>query len=256
MRLVYWIASLLLVGALMLHSAPYVARDVIVYSLIEQGADSAKLKRVRIDWFNAKLELQGLDLSYQGRSALSVERLSFDIYLQELLDNRLRLSGLRLEGVSAQLTQQDQLLLLGPIVLLGGEPQVQKPEESESSYEFGSDLIELVDVDIELLQPNASQKLNIERLNIGGLYQWSPLEATDLRFVGHLNGAPITIDSSALPLPERKTLSVQLALRQLELTPLVATFSPGLAATVDLNLNVELALEGYQAWISQSGSVQ
>jgi len=256
MRLVYWIASLLLVGALMLHSAPYVARDVIVYSLIEQGADSAKLKRVRIDWFNAKLELQGLDLSYQGRSALSVERLSFDIYLQELLDNRLRLSGLRLEGVSAQLTQQDQLLLLGPIVLLGGEPQVQKPEESESSYEFGSDLIELVDVDIELLQPNASQKLNIERLNIGGLYQWSPLEATDLRFVGHLNGAPITIDSSALPLPERKTLSVQLALRQLELTPLIETFSPGVAATVDLNLNVELALKGYQAWISQSGSVQ
>lgn len=256
MRLVYWIASLLLVGALMLHSAPYVARDVIVYSLIERGADSAKLKRVRIDWFNAKLELQGLDLSYQGRSALSGERLSFDIYLQELLDNRLRLSGLRLEGISAQLTQQDQLLLLGPIVLLGGESQVQKLEESESSYEFGSDLIELVDVDIELLQPNASQKLNIERLNIGGLYQWSPLEATDLRFVGHLNGAPITIDSSALPLPERKTLSVQLALRQLELTPLVATFSPGLAATVDLNLNVELALEGYQAWISQSGSVQ
>jgi len=256
MRLVYWIASLLLVGALMLHSAPYVARDVIVYSLIEQGADSAELKRVRIDWFNAKLELQGLDMSYQGRSALSVERLNFDIYLQELLDNRLRLSGLKLEGVAAQLTQQDQLLLLGPIVLLGSEPQVQSTDESASSYEVGSDLIELVDVDIELLQPSASQKLNIERLNIGGLYQWSPLEATDLRFVGHLNGAPITIDSSALPLPERKTLSVQLALRRLELTPLIEAFSPGLTATADLNLNVELALEGYQAWISQSGSVQ
>ena len=256
MRLVYWLVSLLLVGALTVHSVPYVARDLIVYSLIEQGVESAQLKRVNIDWLNAKLELQGLELSHQQRSALSVDRLSFDIYLQELLDNRLRLSGLRLEGVAAQLRREDQLLLLGPIVLLGGEPQTQTDEEGASSYEFGSDLIEFVDVNIELLQPSASQKLNIERLNIGGLYQWSPLEATDLRFVGRLNGAPITIDSSALPLPERKTLSVQLALRQLELTPLIEAFSPGLAATVDLNLSVELALEGYQAWISQSGTVQ
>ena len=254
MRLVYWVASLLLVGLLSLHTLPYVARDLIVYSLLQQGADEAKLRVVNIDWLNAKVALRDLVVQHQAASVLRVERLDFDIYLKELLDDRLRLSGLRLEGADLQLRQQDQLILLGPIVLAGQAGQ-QPESAGDIGYEFGSDLIELVDFNIELLQPQGAQQLNIERLNVGGLYQWSPLESTDIRFVGHINGAPITIDSSALPLPERKTVSVDIALRQLDLTPLLTTLEPQMAASLDANLSIEVAVEGFNAWISQTGTL-
>lgn len=256
MRLLTWAASLLLFTLLVLHSAPYVARDFIVYQLLQQGADEARLKRVTINWLNAKVTLQGLEAVHDQHSVLKLKRLDFDLYLKELFDQRVRLSGLRVEGLEAQLQQQDQLLLLGPIVLLEAEKS-QTAEVSEPlDYEFGSDRIELVDVDLQLLQAEGMQSLSVDRLTVGGVYQWAPLEATDVRFVGHLNGAPISIDSTALPLPERKTLSVQLALRQLELTPLIGAFAPGIAATIDLNLGVELTLEGLQASLAQSGTVR
>lgn len=256
MRLLTWAASLLLFTLLVLHSAPYVARDFIVYQLLQQGADEARLKRVTINWLNAKVTLEGLEAVYDRHSVLKLKRLDFDLYLKELFDRRVRLSGLRVEGLEAQLHQQDQLLLLGPIVLIGAQPS-QPVETSEPlDYEFGSDRIELVDIDLQLLQADGMQTLSVDRLTVGGLYQWSPLEATDVRFVGYLNGAPISIDSTALPLPERKTLSVQLALRQLELTPLIGALVPGIASTIDLNLGVELTLEGFQASLAQAGSVR
>ncbi|HSG03099.1 MAG TPA: DUF748 domain-containing protein [Marinobacterium sp.] len=255
MRPVYWAVSLLLLGLLTFHVTPYVARDLIVYTLLQQGANEVRLKQVSIDWLDASVSLSGLELRHADRSVLQLRRLNVGIYLKELLDKRLRLSGLRLEDADLQLQQQDQMILLGPIVLAG---QTREPEEVESAsrLQIGSDLVELVDVNIQLLQSQGAQQLNIERLNIGAFYQWSPLESTDIRFVGHLNDAPITIDSSALPLPERKTVSVNVALRQLELTPLLSTIEPDMAASLDANLNIEVALEGYNAWVSQSGSLR
>jgi len=254
MRLVYWAASLVLLVSLALHTVPYVARDFIVFTLLEQGAQEAKLKRVSIDWLSAKVGLQGLAVRHNEASVLEVDRLDFDIYLKELFDDRLRLSGLRVEGAEVVLQQQDQLILLGPIALAGGA-SADEQEAGESSLEFGSDRIELVDLNIELLQPTGAQRLGIERLNVGGLYQWAPLESTDIRFVGHLNGAPVTIDSSALPLPERKTVSVNIALRELELTPLLTVLEPDIAARLDANLSIDIAVEGFRASVSQSGSL-
>lgn len=254
MKSVRWLFAAAIFILLAAQTIPMVARDLIVYGLIEQGAEQVKLSSVKIHWVNTSVELIGLDVQHADSSVLTVDKLSFDIYLREILDKRLRLSGFRLEGVNAELRQEQQLLLLGPIVLLGG-PATPVTESEPSSFEFGSDLIELVDVDLKLIQANSDQRLNIERLTVGGLFQWAPFEATDVRFVGHLNDAPIVIDSSALPLPERKTLSIQLALRDLNMSPLVGHLLPGFEAVVEMNLNIEIALEANQAWLTQTGSI-
>ena len=254
MKIVRWLLAVIILVVVTAQTVPFVVRDLIVYSLLEQGAETVKLASVKINWLNTSIELNRLDIRHADASVLNVRQLKLDIYLQEILDKRIRLSGLRLEGVDAKLHQEQQRLLLGPIVLFGGAAQ-DNPQGDESSFEFGSDLIELVDINLQLAQEESAQRLNIERLTVGGLYQWAPFEATNVRFVGRLNDAPVVIDSSALPLPERKTLSIQLALRDLNMSPLVGHLVPGLEASLAMNLEIDIEIEGYQARLSQTGSI-
>jgi len=234
---------------------PFIARDLVVSAFLQRGVEAASLKRVSVDWWNARVEIEDLQLLDDQQQALSVERLSVDIYLAELLNRRVQFSDIKLEGADIRLRQEQQALLLGPIILISGATEPHSGTPRQTNFLFGSDQIELMDVSIVLGQGQASQRLDIESLSMGGLHQWAPLEVTGLSFVGRVNGAPVQIDSAALPLADRKTVSLQLALQGLALAPLMSSVAPGMAANLDMSVDVELALEDFDLSIVQTGTV-
>jgi len=242
------LTATLLLG-LTFQTLPYLVRDQLVLWFYGQGVEDARLRTLSLNWFTGELNIRGLSLQREGYTPLRLDHLQLDLSLKALLDKQIRIEQFRVLGLHGGIAQRDDQLWLGPVPLPSaeaGEENTGSADTGGSNWQFGLDQVALND--IRWLSDWQGQRypLQIDSAELLRLYQWAPLEQTDIALKGRLNGAPLTLSSAGTPLQASPQFSAAINLEAVPLDNLMALAQQPLRATLSSNLQLTLQLNPLQ----------
>lgn len=254
----YFIASLVIV-ALLLHNIPYIVRDQAVLWLLNNGAETAQLKAINVDWFKGQVTIDQLSAQAENKPVLKADRLFVDLDYSQLSEKRILLTRVELAGINAGVREDGDSLWLGPIDLnqLGSGETEQSPSEP-SDWSFGLASMALSDIDWKADVSGQQHKVKITKGSLSDFYLWDHQQPVALDLDGVINGAPLLLTSSSKPLPNEKSSDLQIKLDNFPVHSVTALFMPELRAMVDLDLKISASsdLNTKATQLKQSGSIR
>ena len=142
-----FLISSIVIITLFLHNLPMLVRDQAVIWLLDNGAETAQLKAIKVDWFAGRIMIDRLHAEAQGKPTLSVDKLLVDLEFSALGDKKILLSLVEVQGIDSGIREEGQSLWLGPIDLnaLSGEEK-EKAESEPSGWSFGLTKLSLDDI--------------------------------------------------------------------------------------------------------------
>jgi|GEM_PF-1295122 len=252
------VAGLVLIG-LLIHNLPYVVRDQVVIWLRSNGAETASFKALNIDWFRGRVEIQELVAQHPDKLPLVLNRLLVDLDYGSLLDKRLLITELSIQGLDSGIRIEDQQMLLGTVDLAAltnsGEDQEsdQSSVETPTAWQFGIDRLNLDRLNWVADMTPQHYQISVQSGELRRLYFWQKDQPTEVDLTGQLNGSDFSLNTTATPLPENKKSVLALKLDQFPLQSVTAPFLPELKAVVDLDLEVKADLNGEKIEVKPSG---
>lgn len=262
MRWIRWIVATVLVVALVLHTLPYLIRDQVVIWLRGQGVEDARLAAIEIGWLTGKVQIRELSAHREQHYPLELDRLQLAVDYAGLFERRVRIEQFSVEGLRGGVGIRGGELWLGPLDLTalqsGEEDSTPEPdsESGGSDWSVGLDRLQLKGIDWRLALEQQEHRLELDNLRLGGIYLWDPDIETTLDLSGRLNGAPFALDSTSMPLPERKRGELGLKIDHLPLQSLLAGVVPELNATLTTDLTLSASLEGDRITLRPKGMVR
>ncbi len=257
-----WLIAVVLVVLLVVHNLPYLLRDQAVIWLRANGAEDARINTLQINWLQGQFRLQGLKASATARPPMQIEQLEVGLDYAALKEKRVLLKLIELSGVQMGVRQTADALWLGPINLLAlhsAEPESAAPESpTPGDWSVGFSNIALRDIDWQAELPNQTHRLTLKQASVQDLLLWAPEQMTQVQLEGALNGAPISLQSEALPLPEQKSTRLNIQLKDFPVHSLTSPWVPGLRARVDLDLAIDASsnLAQQSFTVQQKGSIK
>lgn len=263
MKWIAWLVGIVLTVMLTFHALPYVVRDQVVIWLRSQGVEDARFKALTVNWLSGEVIIEGLKARREGHYPLDIDRFRAAIDYRDLFDKRIHLRPLEVEGVRSGFVYTLEEQWLGPLNLAELAPPADATEEPEepqndepSGWSVGLDALSLEHIDWRLQLFKQEHHLELDQLQLGGIFLWQPQEPTELILQGRINDAPFNIDSSALPLPADKSAQLALKLENLPVHSLVAQFVPQLeSATVSADLRLGSEMAGDSIHITPNGTI-
>ncbi|NVK44375.1 MAG: DUF748 domain-containing protein [Oceanospirillaceae bacterium] len=262
MKWIKWGLGTLLIVLLVLQTAPYIIRDQAVIWLRQQGAEDVGLRALKLKWWQGRVEVDRLHAGAPGRLPLNVGLLALDIDVPQLFKQRLLVSELALNDVESGVRLSDGHLWLGPVdlsALQGSEPvtEPKAPEEPSepSAWRFGIDRIRIENLDWRTELPAMQHHLELDAGELAQLYQWRDHEQSRLSLYGRLNGAPLDIDTEAVPLPLEKSSEMELTLQRFPIESVTAPFIPGLSGELSFQLSLSAELSGTDGRVRPEGRI-
>ncbi len=260
MRWIAWGAGVLVVLGMTLFSLPYIVRDQVVIWLRQQGVEHARLTALTVDWRNADVRLHGLRAERDGHYPLNIDHLRVDLDYGALFDRHLKLQRVSLSGLESGLRYADGSQWLGPLNLSAlmntdAAPADADSEAGDSRWSVGLDRLQLADIDWHVALPGQQHRLELEQLDLSAIYLWQPDIETALTLKGRVNGAPFSIESTAVPLPQQKRAQLSLTIEQLPLQSLTAAFLPSLTGTLSTDMTLVAQLDADQLSLRPSGQI-
>lgn len=254
------VSGVLLLVLLVLQTALYIGRDMAVHWLLAQGAESAEIRRISINWFNGRLEIAGVRVSTPGQPVLRVDHLQADLDYRALLERQVLLSELSVRGADIALRQMAGATpgwRIGPLELPTTQPTPDLPQESAASgWQFGLGRLTLSDLQGRLQLPAQQLRLGVQQAELQHLYTWRAQQSTQLRVQGSLNGGYFELAAEGTPLAASPRAELTLNLDRLPVHSLMATVLPNLQATLSSKLALSITLNGRDGRIQPRGTVR
>ncbi len=257
-----FLIAFVVVIALLLHNLPLLVRDQVVIWLLDNGAETAQLKTLRVEWFSGRITVERLSAVAEGKPKLQADKLLVDLDYSKLSEKKALLSLIELQGLNAGIREHGDSLWLGPIDLnalsndTGTEEQMG--DDAPSEWSFG--LAELVLGDINWRAELAGQdhSLQVKQGRLSDFYLWDQQQPVSIDLDGALNGAPVELSSSSKPLPQEKSSELKIKLDNFPIHSVTALFLPELRAMVDLDLNIKAKsdLASKVTSVTQSGAIR
>lgn len=239
LRLVLLIVILV---ALLLHNLPLLVRDQVVIWLLKNGAEDAQLTTLDVSWFKGRVLVKGLHASTEGKPTLQVDHLLLDLDYSALMDKRLLISELELAGVASGVKLDKEAFLLGPVDLNSfSSEEPSADSDTPTDWSIGLDQLSLSDIDWRAEFEGQAHHFILNQASIAKFYLWAPEQPVQLQLDGALNGAPLSLQSSATPLPQEKHSTIDIKLSDFPVHSVTAIFLPELRAHVDLDLELEVS---------------
>ncbi|MBR9885350.1 MAG: DUF748 domain-containing protein [Oceanospirillales bacterium] len=260
-RWMSWVAGVLILMALMLVTLPYIVRDQVVIWLYQQGVDDARFDALDINWFTGRVRVKGLRAERAGEYPFQLDSLLVDLDYPSLMQKQIRILNLDLQGLRTGLAIREGQQWLGPLNLTelstaaDEQPSPDTDDAAPSPWSFGLDNLQLNAIDWRLSLEQQEQRLELDNLWLGSIYLWQPDVETSLSFNGRINGAPFSLDSTSVPLPQQKHGELQLRIEQLPLKPILGELVPQLDATISTDLSLSAQLDGERISLLPKGSI-
>lgn len=252
----------LIVLFLILHTGVYLARDIAVQWLLDQGAEKAELQHLGINWFTGRITVKGVKIETPDQPAQRLDLLVLDLDNSALLEQRILLSQVLLEGASLDIRQtkegDTERLFFGPVEITPapGKEDPQKDQPAPSAWLFGLDQLSINDFSWQARLPEQTHKLDISNGSLKKFYMWREQDFTSISLHGAINGGRFDLDTQAKPLPDTKRSELTIKLERLPLHSFTKPFLPGLKATLSTDLVISAEMTGENAKITQQGTLR
>lgn len=171
--------------------------------------------------------------------ALGVKDFALRFRWRPLLDKRVVLDRVALEGVEIQVRREGGGLVINGLPLaVAAAP----PGQAESRWGIDVAALDLSNSRLIVMDGDAKAEIAVRTLTVENLHSRDPANAPSFALQGTLNGADITLTGSVSPFAATPSFTLDAVLRGLDLAPLRAVAARaglgGLGGRADLSLSV------------------
>lgn len=239
---------ILILVLVFLIGTPLLIRHYAVQWLGEHGAEQVQFQDVDFNPFTATLLLKGLSVAVDEKTTLSFETAGAELAWLPLLRKQVEVQAVHLDGFHIIVDErQKNRLLIGGIHLPVGDSGADQGQPTESAWSAGIKSVTLSNVHVRYLDNRLDLQLDLDRLTLSSLSQWSAESPTQLDASGSLNKAPFQLSGELAPLAKSPHYAVTLDLKSLALD----TFATLLQDQVQ-RLSGQLSYEGTLAYQQDS----
>lgn len=186
----------------------------VVRGLVDLGWARASVTQAKLSLVKGAVAIRGMQAISALGQALGVDGIDLTFRWKPLLSRRLWLERLDFDHADVVLTRTPQGWRLNGLALPGGDdPQASLP------WGWGVTALTLTDSRLTVEDAGLRVVIDIERLELRDLASWVPLSPATLSVVGHVNGAPLTLEGSLHPFAAAPALDLTAKIDGLDLAP-------------------------------------
>ncbi len=211
---------------LILIGAPYAIQHLARQWLEQHGGEYVEIQDVDFNPFTATLIFEGVEIQVEDRKPLHFDSVGLQLAWLPLLDKRIDVQHLELNGFHILVRNQDALHI-GGILIEAGE-DVSEAEPEESSWLAGIKSVTLTDFTLLYADPKIASKLFIDTLTLSELTQWAPETPARLAYRGALNDAAVELDAMLAPFAATPAYTGSLRIEKLPLAGFASLARPAL----------------------------
>ena len=255
-RLLRYPALAIVLLFLLLHTAIQLGRDAAVQWLLDQGAESARIHSLSINWITARVRLYGVQVQTPDQPDLRLDELQLKLDYAALFKQRILVQELAIRGLQGDLRQDPETgqFAIGPVALPAAGSDEGSETSNESSWLFGLERMTIDGLYWQARLKEGEHKLLINDGELSTFYMWQEQAVTALKLNGSVNGAVFDLDSTGKPLPDTKTSDLTLQITGLPVHSISAPFLPGLRATLSTDLKLSVTM-GERISLKQQGGL-
>ena len=255
-RLLKYPALFIVLIFILLHTAIQLGRDVAVQWLLDQGAESARIHSLSVNWLSARIRLYGVQVQTPDQPDLRLDELLLKLDYGALFKQRILVQELAIKGLRGDLRQNPETgqFAIGPVVLPAAGSDEEPETNNQSPWLFGLERMTIDDLHWQARLKEGDHKLQITDGELSTFYMWQEQAITALKLNGSVNGAVFDLDSTGKPLPDTKTSDLTLQITGLPVHSLSAPFLPGLRASLSTDLKLSVTM-GERISLRQQGIV-
>ncbi len=217
--------------------------------LLDNGGEQVQVTDVDLNLFTGVLWLKGVRIDTAGGNALNVERAGLDLAWLPLLQRRITIQALTLDGVHLDIARDEEgRLRVGGIEIPAGQDSAATAEqtrrEQAPAWTFGIDTLSVSDSAIRYRDPKLQMETRIERLGLRHLAAWQPATAAALSLRASINDAPLTFEGRVAPFADSPWVDGRIDLQDLPLVDFqqIIGISEHQAGRLSLNTALSLSL--------------
>lgn len=231
---------------LLLLLLPPLIGQALRFTLPRYGMGAIEVGNIDLNLFSGRVAFDELRLYRSAAQVLHLEHGELDFEWRALLQKRLQIRHLSLQGLSLTLSQSPRapLRIAGFALPTGSDSPEPAADATSSDWGFAIDALHLEHNRIHLIRPGLAQTLVIERFDFGPLKSWEADTPSPLKALLHLNETQLQLEASATPLAAEPAGTLRLQLSPLELgtaqpllPPAAGRVSGQLSAELELSLN-------------------
>lgn len=213
----------------------------LVEALRRSGLAEVSLSKGNVSLFGGRVVVRRVVASGPDGSPVALGGLDLNFHWKPLLQRRVSLSTLALDGVHVEIERRGgQYRINGlPTDVLGGDGT-----SSGTPWSFDIQSLNLSDSRISLVDGKTRVVVDIDSLFLENLQSWNPDTPTILRLRGRVNGSPLTMEGAVTPFSDPPGGDLHLAVEDFQLAavePLAKAL--GLSALSGA-LTADLSLKG------------
>jgi len=241
-RWLRWGVISLAIIAIIFVSLPYVIVFGIQHWFTSQGANYVEMEDVDFNPFTRKLLIYNLEVGDDAEPLIQVAETDLEFSWLPLLKSTVYFDDIVIKGVKLTL----QKPIEGPLAIAGLKTTPSSNTKSENrDIGFGVNKLTLLNSQLDIKYDDNSSTLLIDNFSMGPLASSKPLDATDIKFSGNLDGGQVQLNGKMTPLNVNPSFSGNVHILSFPLE----TINPMLSANelvvdgyLDTDMNVDITL--------------
>ena len=195
--------------------------------LVENGADTATIKSIRLNPFTGQASLNGVDIQVDGKTVLGNSTIAINVGLQQLFGHEALLQNVLLKDVRLDFEQYaDGAMRIGSYKIEPSTPvdttasNVTQAAEAQIPWIFSTAKVSLQNIILTYHRPDLAVELAVEEGHLEDFTTSSSGHGGRLFLKGSLNGAELLIDLTKLKIAPNIELAGKISLDSLPLDDL------------------------------------
>ncbi|MEJ2212768.1 MAG: DUF748 domain-containing protein [Gammaproteobacteria bacterium] len=258
-----WQLSVLIIALLFvifLWVLPLIISQQFQKWVLANGGEEVTVENVDFNIFTADFKMEGVVIKRSGYEPLLLPVLELKAKLWDLLDRRVVINRIKLEGVELTIDQSEpEAQHVGGILLKNIASEEKSPADEKSEpWTFNIQELSLTSFTVLLKHSNLNSKLLIKTLNLKGLDSLPGTGAAQLKFQGELDNAALELEGELTPFSEEPGFKGTLSLQSLDLEPYLAfvtgSSTKQAVVSIDTALHVQQLTSG-KISVKQQGNI-
>ena len=225
---------------------PGLLSQFIRYQVPRMGLGTVEIGNIDLNLFRGRLVLEQVALYKSAARVFYLRRGEFDLSILSLLEQRLHLQSISLNGFSLTVQQEgDQPLHIAGVALPSAVADKKEPvttTEGPSPWSFGIDQLSIRESALLIMHPQFSETVQLNSISLGAVAMWRPEYVTPLRLRVVLREGEIDIKAKSSPFSVEPEHHIDLKITSLALANFAQLAKPVLG-TLDGTLSTQMQLQ-------------